>query len=124
MHSPTNVNKTIVDTFPNNSLSNYAIQKLIVSTQKMLVNWKALKNSYLDFYTFTEAIHKFKCSSDGVHFLYHCGYRAIASQFDFNWMVSLGYIKEYTPSNETEEANKAKIDNYFSFFPFSSIWGN
>ena len=57
-------------------------------------SWGAL-DGYLDIYNYTKGLRDVHgCGrDDGVHFEPLCNYQAIVSQFDFNWLVSLGVVE-------------------------------
>lgn len=107
LHSPSAVNKSLVDAHPGNRLSNDFIESQILTTQKKLHSWNAIGGRYLDLYNITKHLHALSCSKDGVHILYFCNYRALTTQWDFNWLVSSGVVSIYqnaaagTASNAT-----------------------
>ena len=84
------------------------------------------------------------CSRDGVHIMYICNYRALVTQWDFNWLVTLGtwfllirlfalsmtlaiyffvntgVFAEYTESGKILGHEE---DRYFEFFNAWTGWG-
>jgi hypothetical protein len=67
----------------------------ILILQALSTSWIAAKEQYLDLYSLSAHFHHINCSKDGVHILYHCNYRALVTQWDFNWLLALGVIVEY-----------------------------
>tara|TARA_A100001015_G_scaffold297146_1_gene378297 strand:+ start:1425 stop:1709 length:285 start_codon:yes stop_codon:yes gene_type:complete len=82
----------------------------IAATHKYLPDWQAVNGRYIDLFSLTERLHKLtsfnhqSCSHDGVHIIHECNYRALVTQWDFNFIKMMGIIKEYPlyPNKESK----------------------
>jgi hypothetical protein len=92
-HLPTYVNELASD-FAGKLENRHivSIAKVIRDTAK---NWPALDGRLLDPYSYTKGLHDMRdCGRlDGVHFEATCNYQALFTQWDFNWLQSIGAIK-------------------------------
>lgn len=98
MHSATHVEETLL-TSKNETLRNSKILKVIDGIKRKLDDWKSLDHRYLDLYNISNAIHQAHgCyRPDGVHFEAKCAYQALITQWDFNWLRSIGALEVSSP---------------------------